>query len=217
MRNTIIGSVIIGFIAITGHFSILLAQSANWPAPKSSVTNSIPANLFLTDDDNLFWYSSKNGRFVHLKDIAKAEKLSESRPAENDPEGNWGTSTNGLQLSLRLSKQIFTNGEPIIAIMLLRNITNVPVKFSRLYMARRPSPINLLVFNRQEQLPLKGDDGEIIVLSDTEIIIYPQTQRKFSTKVNDFYDLFPGGKFFIQASYGSQREVSSQKVPIEIK
>lgn len=217
MRNTIIDTILMGIFFITGHLSTLSAQPTNWLIPKTSVTNLIPANLFLTDDDKLFWYNSSKQRFIHVKDIATAEQSPDSRPAENDPEGNWGAPTGGLQLSLRLDKQIFTNGEQIVAAMLLRNVTNVPVKFNRIHVFQRPSPINLLVFSQQEQLPLKGDGGEINVISSTEVTLYPQTQRKFSAKVNDFYDLSRGGKFLIQAIYGSQNEVSSQRVSIEIK
>jgi hypothetical protein len=101
--------------------------------------------------------------------------------------------------------------------MLLRNVTNVPVKFNRIYVFQRPSPINLLVFSQLEQLPLKSDDGEINVISATEITLYPQTQREFSAKINNFYDLSHDGNFFIQAVYGSPNEVSSQRIPIEIK
>jgi hypothetical protein len=217
MRNTILHLSLVGIFLAIGQYSNVSAQPTNWLMPKTLVTNIIPANLFLTDDGKLFWYGSSKRRVIHLKDIAAAESSPESRPADSDPEGNWGAPSNGFQLSLRFAKQEFTNGEQIVATMLLRNITNVPEKFDRLYVAGRPSPINLLVFSEQEQLRLEGDDGEINVISATEVTIYPQTQLKFSVKVNDYYNLSRGGKFFVKASYGRQNEIASQKVPIEIR
>jgi hypothetical protein len=193
------------------------AQTTNWLIPKTSITNSIPANVFLTDDDKLFWFNSSRQRVIHSRAITEAESLPESRPAAQDPEGNWGTATNGLQLSLRFDKQFFTNGEQIVANLLLRNVTNVPVKFERFYVSHRPSPINVLVSSDQKQLSKKGDNSEINVISSTEITIYPQTQRKFSVRLNDYYDLTVGGDFIVQAVYDNEGKIASQKVHIQVK
>ena len=69
---------------------------------------------------------------VEVKRIKDAAKLPESHPAEQDPEGHWGEATNGLQISLRFEKQTFTNGEPVNAVMFMRNVTNQPVAYCRL-------------------------------------------------------------------------------------
>ena len=49
------------------------------------------------------------------------------RPAEDDPEGHWGAPSEGYQLSIRLEKETFTNGEPITASVLLRNVSDRPL------------------------------------------------------------------------------------------
>ena len=38
--------------------------------------------------------------------------------------GNWGPVAYGIRLSLRFDKQTYTEGEPIIATILIRNVTN---------------------------------------------------------------------------------------------
>src|SRR5208282_4622230 len=87
--------------------------------PKADETNK----LYLTDDGKSFdgWslHPEKNPKLVQAAKMTK-----ESLPAEVFPEGHWGTVQDGFQLSLRFNKQTYTNGEPIIAALLLRNVTN---------------------------------------------------------------------------------------------
>jgi len=53
----------------------------------------------------------------------------ECLPAAENPAGNWGEVVNGYQASLRLSKPQFAVGEPVTAILLLRNVSGVPRTF----------------------------------------------------------------------------------------
>jgi hypothetical protein len=192
------------------------AQTTNWLVPKTAITNSIPANLFLTDNDFLFGFDSSGKRSVRVESITAAGKSLESRPAGQDPEGHWRLPSNGFQLSLRFDKLAFTNGEPVIATVLLRNVTNTPIKFLRLYISHQPSPISIMVFRGEKQVPLRKD----YVFQDasgTEITIYPQTQRKYRVKLNDYYELTSSGEFIVQAVCGRGSAISSQKVPISIQ
>src|SRR5438876_187923 len=90
----------------------------------AQMTNSIPPNLFVTDDGKTFWYKSGQ-RLIDIKTIERAEHEKESQPAYQDSEDNWGIATNGFQLSLRFEKSVFTNSEPVVAITFIRNVTNV--------------------------------------------------------------------------------------------
>lgn len=184
-------------------------------AATAQITNTIPPNIFLTDDGKVFWYKPGQ-RLVDVKKIRAAQASKESRPASQDPDGHWGIATNGLQLSLRFKKLAFTKGEPVVVTLLLRNVTNSPVTFLRALIPQQPSPINVLVFKDGKQLPVEGEKGKIEVTSANTITIYPQTQLKYSVKLNDFYNLTIGGDFLVQAIYDTQGEISSQKVLIEI-
>lgn len=154
---------------------------------------------------------------IHIKDIEDAKNSPESRPVEQDTQGHWGQVTNGLQLSLRFEKETFTNDEPVIATVLLRNATKSPVTFLRYHISSRPSPVDVLAFKDQKPFPVKGHSDEIEVISANQITIYPQTQCKYRVKLNDYYDLTGGGEFVFRAEYGRQGEISSQDVRIQIQ
>lgn len=64
--------------------------------------------------------------------VEAAKAMRECLPAEDFPEGNWGKVQAGMQMSLRFDKQVYKDGEPIVAILLLRNVTNQPVQHSAL-------------------------------------------------------------------------------------
>lgn len=202
-----------------GLSSTALAQTTNWLVHRSEpVTNVIPQNLFLTDNGMLFWYG-RSGHVVNLKSISEAQKSLESVPADQDPQGHWGhwgQPMNGFQLSLRFAKDSYTNGEPILATVLFRNVTNRPVDFLRMSMLGRPSPINVLAFKNNGMLLVKGGD-EIDVISATPITIYPQTQCKYRLNLNNFYDLTNHGDYVFKAEYGNDGKVESKAVSIRIQ
>jgi hypothetical protein len=51
----------------------------------------------------------------------------ESLPADQDPAGNWGEPSGGLQLSIRFDKEKYAPGEPIFITVLLRNTTEAEI------------------------------------------------------------------------------------------
>jgi hypothetical protein len=170
-------------------------------------TNAIPSNLFLTDNGFLFWYRHSGERVVRLKDIQEAEKNPESRPSGQYPEGNWGESTNGFQLSLRLEKQVFTNGEPIIAVTLMRNITNQPLTYFY--------PIYIVAQKNGKPIKNKNNPGYIEITMLPDITVFPQTQREDYRNLNQLYDLSENGDYIFQAVC-HHPQVSSRKVSILI-
>ena len=78
--------------------------------------------VFLTADD--FKYNGHGLKQAHIDSAKLAEALlsDESRPESRDTNGHWGATVEGLRLSLRLSKFDYTNGEPIVARVLVRNV-----------------------------------------------------------------------------------------------
>ena len=50
----------------------------------------------------------------------------ERLPSEDDPGGNWGSPTNGVQMSVRLYQTNFTTGDAVSAVVLLRNVGQTP-------------------------------------------------------------------------------------------
>ena len=174
-------------------------------------TNSIPPNLFLTDNGSLFWYKHSTGeRVVHIKDIETATNSPESRPADQDPEGHWGRATNGFQISLRFEKELFTNSESIVAITLMRNITSQPQNYFR--------PIQIVATKDGKPLERK-DKKEIDVIEITmppETTVFPQTQQKNYVRLDQIYDLTQSGEYAFQAVC-RHPAVTSHKVSVVIK
>ncbi len=149
-----------------------------------AITNRIPANLFLTDEGPrpLFWYRGSGERLIEVRRIEEAQHSKECRPASEYPEGHWGHATNGFQLSLRFEKEVYTNGEPVVATMLVRNVSNVRQKYlfpARVAAAKSGSP-----------LKRKDDIGLSIITSYR--FLHPQTQARYQETLNRVYDLTPG-------------------------
>ena len=87
--------------------------------------------------------------------IEQAKRAKDSRPTEDDPEGNWGQISEGFQLSIRFSKDTFTNGEPVIASILLRNVSDRPITYYVSY--PKDDEMKLSVRRGQEQLSRKDE------------------------------------------------------------
>lgn len=82
--------------------------------------------LDVAKNDRSYWPTKADGAIWPEKLVA-GKIPRECLPAKDFSEGNWGQVTNGCQVSLRFSKQAFTNGEPIEGIILMRNVTNQPI------------------------------------------------------------------------------------------
>lgn len=147
-------------------------------------------------------YVNDNGRagFDHAKNIQMAKTARESLPAKDFPEGNWGDVQDGFQLSMRFEKQIFTNGEPIVATVLLRNVTNsdVSLSYSDLPVGYSDGPIGFQIISSargnmaQHKFELGGE------ISGGMSFLFYRTQAKFLERVDRRFDL-TNGTYSVQA------------------
>ena len=172
----------------------------------AQTTNSIPQNLYLTDNGKIFWYRSGH-KLVDLKAIERAELSKESRPANEDPEGNWGGATNGFQLSLRFEKTIFTNGEPVVATTLMRNVTNVEETYFY--------PIQIIATKNGCKLEPRNKSEVIEVTVSPMKKLLPQTQCRRQINLNQEYNLSTNGEYDFQAIC-LHPNITSKIVPIKI-
>ena len=184
----------------------------------AQLTNCIPPGIFLTDADSYIVVESP-GHWripdaILASKIRQAGTLPESRPADQDPEDNWGIVTNGLQLALQLKSTAYTNGEPVRATMFMRNVTNEPIVYWR--------PTGVEMFKDGKSLGRKsahfGPDG--IALGDwasghPEITLFQRTQHRFVISLNDYYDLSEPGDYVVRAVC-HHPEVASKEVHILI-
>jgi hypothetical protein len=79
-------------------------------------------SYFVTENEGGFSTDTNGNRFISDATAEKAKRTKECQPSSADPEGNWGATNDGLQLSVRFEKSEFTNNEPIVAMFLVRNV-----------------------------------------------------------------------------------------------
>lgn len=173
----------------------------------SQTTNCIPPYVFLTDNGFLFSYKPSGERVVNLRKIEEGKRLRECRPAEEDPDGHWGQATNGFQLSLRFGKMTFTNGEPIVATMLIRNVAQKPLNYLR--------PAYIIASKDGTVLKGKNETGLIEITALPMATLFPQTQCRYLENLNKNYDLSKNGNYTFQAKCPNSA-IISQPVVITI-
>ncbi len=190
-------------------------------ATGEETTNSIPQNLFLTDDGHVFWHKPSGETVVAKQKIKEAQGSAESRPADQDPEGHWGKVTDGLQLSIRIEKKTYAVGEHLVAILLLRNISDKPLKYLRLYISNQPSPINVLAEKDQKPFQPKDTTEPVSVGAVTYLTVLPNTQHRYLVELDKYYDLGQIGEYSFKASYkgpkpGGNMDITSETVNVTI-
>ena len=127
------------------------------------------------------------------------------RQAEDDPLGHWGAPWEGAQLSIRVQKEHFTNGEPVVACVTLRNVSDRVLYFDvGPYPEERDTKI---VLTRGHERILGVDDpkpGETFpqrlryIRSGSapgHVPISPGTQRQFFRDLSKMFDLSVAGSY----------------------
>lgn len=186
--------------------------------------------IYVTDNGHIYLETLKK-RWIDPRYIAEAKTNRESWPANAFPEGNWGELDNGIQVSLRFDKQIYTNQEPINAIVLVRNTTNRGFVF---YDSNdvAPGTVNFLAYTESNQLVAQKPRNYIGLRYSNGGMngIRAGLQLKYVDFLNRTYDL-TNGNYLVQASitayrtngtnttipYGVPYEIKSAKVPITIR
>jgi hypothetical protein len=158
--------------------------------------------------------------------IATAEQMKretnsvESRPAELDPDGNWGTVVDGVQISIRLSTNVFTLGQPINATALVRNTTTNQV----LLPAPQYLSIKFLVRDSKGN-PLPPPEPEkVLQISGPPALGLPgHRQLRFADNLQRLYSLTTPGIYHVSAQDSllvnpvtPGNQVSSAEATIEI-
>jgi hypothetical protein len=162
-----------------------------------------PWLLVQADESNYFYVTDDASQIFppEIKSaILEAAKTNrESLPAALFTEGNWGPVGGGFQLSLRFEKQTFTNGEPINAILLMRNVTNASMwlTFDLLPVGYMDGPVGFRVFNNTGS-PLSQHKYEANVWNGRVRGLAPGTQAKFEERLDQRFD-FTNGIYTVQA------------------
>jgi hypothetical protein len=106
---------------------------------------------------------------------------------------------------LRFEKEAYTNGEPVVATMLVRNISGV----------LEENTFTARVVAERDGSRLKRNDDTGLIRSGPFRVLQPQTQARYQESLNRVYDLTPGEYTFWATSGHSLP--SSGKVKITIR
>jgi hypothetical protein len=158
--------------------------------------------------------------------VESAKRSIESRPAEDDPEGNWGAVTDGFRLSIRLEKKLFTRDEPITASILLRNVSD---KLLTYYEDTTKNSALQIIGGKDGQKFYRKDEAKPGMTFVEQLrrlkrgnqwsaMVEPGTQRKFVVDLTNVFDLSTNGEYKIQALQNIQTAAATSLTNVaEIK
>jgi len=149
-----------------------------------------------------------NKTIISNGQILEAQSAQESLPEQNDPAGHWGESSGGFRLSLRFAKASYTNGEPVLARILLRNVSDKLLVF---IVSDTGDPgDSFAVFRSNEKLRRRDEPGPNATLREKLNAIQsgathycespPHTQREFVVDLTKVFDLGTNGQYIAVAS-----------------
>jgi hypothetical protein len=152
--------------------------------------------------------------------IEKAKHAKDSRPAEDDPEGHWGAVAEGFQLSLRFEKDSFTNGEPVTACVILRNVSDRSLTYPYEY-APDEREITFILLREQARVYGVYDVRPGSTFQERLRAVRtghgwtrvspPGTQRKFFVNLNSIFGLTTNGQYVASAKRTIRKQDSAQE------
>ena len=167
-----------------------------------------PVQMFVTEDGATATDPAAKAALDKWR-IQKASTAKESRPANLDPEGNWGEPSSGMQMSIRLDKSSYKVGEPVNATIIVRNLDQKPREYRVFYPDERGFGLNLFAQGRPAPVLSKIDAratnefGKVARLPITKVghfWLSPATQQKHEVRLDRIYDLALPGSYQIMAS-----------------
>ena len=157
---------------------------------------------FITDDGKAFYTQTNGTRLIKSEKILEAKDAKDSRPAAADPEGNWGSVTDGLQASVRFGKAAYGANEPITATVIMRNVGHE----LRIFEMPHGLASDFVVLNPQGKQIERKDwadsqtiEGKIQRASKGPQAdsVDPGMQRKIKINLNQFFDFSVQGKYIV--------------------
>jgi len=185
----------------------ITAAAALQPADASAdqLTNQTFRTIFL--GENL------SGDHQDIQDLSLQKPVGkfggEIIPAAEDHKGNWGQITNALQMSIRFYQNNYTNGQPVSAVILWRNIGGMRQPFDPGWGIEKYSFDVLIRYGGKDLKPLvpridpnyKPEFGGGPGL----IFLEPNTQIRVEQRLDTIFDLSKPGAYEITAQRGGVR------------
>ena len=115
---------------LSGALALLAAMPTPALAAQVPVPSIVNTNQFFIDDTHTPTGQCGNWS-IDARTLTYSHNTKECRPSTEDPEGNWGLENRGLMCSARMVNRVIAIGDPILVMITLRNVGDVPVSFSR--------------------------------------------------------------------------------------
>lgn len=166
--------------------------------PSAAQTVEVPlntlTNLFLNVEDFNFAANGMTVAYMDKKKLEQAKKSDQSKPENQDPNGNWGTASEGFRLSLRFVKPEYTNGEPIEAIVLARNASQQTLNYVT---GSSDWDLHFLAYDSKNR-PLQDlHPTDFYGTGSKDLVVFPGTQRRFIVKLNRHFNFEPPGDYTV--------------------
>jgi len=136
-----------------------------------------------------------------------------ARLAEEDWEGNWGFPLEGIQLSFRLEKYTYEVGEPMKALVLLRNVSEKTIEWRGSAGAENEC---LFAISREggTWVERRKANPWFTDISGRPTVILPQAQVAYWIRLDLVYDLMTPGNYGLYVAYNIPRRAESGAVEI---
>ena len=128
------------------------------------------------------------------KAMEMAKNLPECRPAELDPEGNWGQIVSGFQMSIRLSTNTVAPNEPIRATVILRNTTTNSMNV----IGPTATSIELVLLNEHKE-QLSHSPHPITVSGPASLTLPERRQIKYQFDLDELIKQRSPGIYYVYA------------------
>lgn len=158
-------------------------------------------NSYFIDDTHT--PTERGGNWViDEKALAYSRRAKECRPAADDPEGNWGLENRGLICSARMVNRVIALGDPILVMITLRNVGEVPVKYSNPKQAHLEFASKLFLLGETEIEPWPFTDLVLAQSWHSSVIrtILPGFQHRTTVDITEIFAVDKPGVYNMTVS-----------------
>jgi hypothetical protein len=150
--------------------------------------------------------------------VQAAVTAKESRPAKQDPEGNWSEAVNGFQLSLRVEKKSFRLDEPIWVDTFLRNVSGQPLKRTFVSGKGFESKLCRFLVTRDGAEPVERT-GQEMLFALKERTLFAAAQWKCPVRLDEMFKMDTPGLYNVTGVTGvgePSQEIRTGTVVIQV-
>jgi len=164
--------------------AVAAGQVSETNLPSAIPMSEFPAELFITDLE----LSAPSP-----PQMVKAVNNPESQPARLDTNGHWGEVLFGFQVGLRFSKSTFTNGEPVNAIVYLRNASDAQIFWPPI----DGPEVGAVALSKMGIL--RSAETEPSGPSVKPYVILPHSQKRFTVRLDEIVAIKRPGEYQVWA------------------